>query len=164
MRRPVYIVTHSFDGWLTYCIVWRHVAPVQWRKPGAEFGVDRTFFRRPRWRFFLKNFHFSGKNFWWPFFRHRPGFSHFPSLLPDFPDLYFVRYRTQPFPPFLLFSYFRPHPTTLLLKILGGTNAWAVPPPQTLGGTVPQSPLGFRPWLKYTTLSFSLSYATWTVL
>src|SRR6218665_364396 len=32
------------------------------------------------------------------FFSHRPGFSNFLSLFPDFPDLYFVRYRTQPFP------------------------------------------------------------------
>src|SRR6218665_1856591 len=28
---------------------------------------------------------------------------------------------------FSLCSYFHAHPTTLLLKILGGTNAWAVP-------------------------------------
>src|SRR6218665_920404 len=41
---------------------------------------------------------------------------------------------------FSLFSYFHAHPTTLLLKILGGTKAWAVPPPQILGGTVPSSP------------------------
>src|SRR6218665_686313 len=48
--------------------------------------------------------------------------------------------------PFLLGSYFQAHPTTLLLKILGRTNAWAVPPPQILGGTVPPVPLGLRPW------------------
>src|SRR6218665_488789 len=41
---------------------------------------------------------------------------------------------------FSLCSYFHAHPTTLLLKILGGTNAWAVPPPQILGGTVPPVP------------------------
>src|SRR6218665_296817 len=39
--------------------------------------------------------------------------------------------------PFLLCSYFRAHLTTLLLKILGGTDAWAVPPPQILGGPSP---------------------------
>ena len=34
----------------------------------------------------------------------------------------------------------------LLLKILGGTNAWAVPPPQIFGGDrPPQFPLGLRP-------------------
>src|SRR6218665_2316495 len=54
---------------------------------------------------------------------------------------------------FSLCSYFHAHPTTLLLKILGGTNAWAVPPPQIFGGPSPQSPLGLRPcllqkWLK----------------
>ena len=46
--------------------------------------------------------------------------------------------------PFLLFSYFRGHPTTILLKILGGTNAWAVPHPK-LWGARPPVPLGFRP-------------------
>src|SRR6218665_1761542 len=30
---------------------------------------------------------------------------------------------------------------------IGGTNAWAVPPLQILEGTVPQSPLGLRPWV-----------------
>src|SRR6218665_1433301 len=29
---------------------------------------------------------------------------------------------------------------------IGGTNAWAVPPPQNFGGTVPPVPLGLRPW------------------
>src|SRR6218665_684123 len=43
-------------------------------------------------------------------------------------------------PIFLLCSSFRAHPTTLILKILGGTNAWAFPPPQILGGTVPSVP------------------------
>src|SRR6218665_2100505 len=42
---------------------------------------------------------------------------------------------------FLLCSYFHAHPTTLLLKILGGTNAWAVPPTSNFGGDrPPQSP------------------------
>ena len=31
---------------------------------------------------------------------------------------------------------------------IGGTNAWAVPPPQILRGPSPQSPLGLRPWAK----------------
>ena len=39
---------------------------------------------------------------------------------------------------FSLCSCFHAHPTTLL-KILEGTNAWAVPPPQILGG--PSSPV-----------------------
>src|SRR6218665_3392754 len=46
---------------------------------------------------------------------------------------------TRKTPFFLLFSYFLAHPTTLL-KILGRTNAWAVPPHLKLWGTVPQSP------------------------
>src|SRR6218665_1232041 len=42
-------------------------------------------------------------------------------------------------PIFLLCSSFHAHPTTLILKILGGTNAWAVPHLKFWGG---QSPLG----------------------
>ena len=90
------------------------------------------------------------------FFRGRPSFLFidqvfgiFPSLFPDFPDLYFVRCRTQPFPhnknTFLtLFSYFRAHPTTLLLTILGG-RMHGPSPHLKLWGTVPPVPLGFRP-------------------
>src|SRR6218665_1622118 len=48
---------------------------------------------------------------------------------------------------FSLCSYFHAHPTTLLLKILGGTNAWAVPHLK-FGGTVPPVPLGLRPWFQ----------------
>jgi len=67
-------------------------------------------------------------------------------IFTDFPDLYFLKCRTWPFlhdpfltrkTPFLLFSYFRAHPTTLIHKILGGTNAWAVLPSQTLGDRPP---------------------------
>ena len=72
---------------------------MQWRKPGAEFGGrTESFFADKDDAFLWKNFHFSGKNFWGPFSIHRPDFSNFPSLLPDFPDLCFVIYRTQPFP------------------------------------------------------------------
>src|SRR6218665_4012289 len=46
---------------------------------------------------------------------------------------------------FSLCSYFHAHPTTLLLKILGETNAWAVPPPQIWGWRPPVFPLGLRP-------------------
>src|SRR6218665_1024370 len=78
------------------------------------------------------------------FISHRPGFSNFPPLLPDFPDLYFVRYRTQPFPhkkntfsySFHTFAHIRQQ----YFSKYWGTNAWAVPPPQTLGGPSPQSP------------------------
>src|SRR6218665_1336759 len=50
------------------------------------------------------------------FFSHRPGFLNFPSLFPDVVHNPFLTRKT----PFLLCSYFRAHPTTLLLKILGG--------------------------------------------
>src|SRR6218665_2079979 len=44
-------------------------------------------------------------------------------------------------PLFLLCSYFRAYPTTLLLKILGGWMHGPSPhPPQILGGPSPQSP------------------------
>src|SRR6218665_2987158 len=46
--------------------------------------------------------------------------------------------------PFLLCSYFRMLPTTLLLKILG-EGCMGRPPPQILGGPSPQSPLSLRP-------------------
>src|SRR6218665_2980391 len=46
---------------------------------------------------------------------------------------------------FLLCSYFRVHPTTLLLKILGG-RIQGPSPPQIFLGTVPPVPLGLRPY------------------
>ena len=83
--------------------------------------------------------HFASKIFLMTFFSHRPGFSNFH---------WFVKCRRWPFVHdpfltgkhlFLLFSYFRAHPTTLLLKILGGTNAWAVPT-SNVGGRPPSPP------------------------
>ena len=58
---------------------------------------------------------------------------------------------------FLLCSYFRVHPTTLLLNFLKywGTDAWAVPPPQIFRGPSPQSPLGLRHCWKTTYLASS---------
>src|SRR6218665_697705 len=47
----------------------------------------------------------------------------------------------------LLCSCFRARTTILLLKILGGTNALAVPPPQISGDRPPSLPLGLRPCL-----------------
>src|SRR6218665_2565401 len=44
---------------------------------------------------------------------------------------------------FTLFILWRTSDNTT--QNIGGTNAWAVPPPQTLGGPSPQSTLGFRP-------------------
>ena len=45
---------------------------------------------------------------------------------------------------FLLCSYFRAHPTTLLLKILGG-RMHGPSPPQYLGDRPPSPPIGLRP-------------------
>src|SRR6218665_2389977 len=100
------------------------------RRPGAEFGGTKKFFRGP----------ISGKKSIFRvkisddlFFSHRPSSSDFSFLFPHFPYVYHVKCRiyydhfltrkTQ----FSLCSCFHAHPTTLLLKILGGTNAWAVP-------------------------------------
>src|SRR6218665_3228160 len=95
--------------------------PAQWRKPGAEFGGRDTFFADQDDVFSEKIPILAAKISDDLFLVI--GHVVFP-LFPNFPELYFVRYRTQPFPhqliTFLLFSYFRPHSITLLLKILGG--------------------------------------------
>src|SRR6218665_433213 len=48
---------------------------------------------------------------------------------------------------FFLSSSFRAHPTTILLKILGGPRHGPAPHLKFLGGPSPQSPLGRRPCL-----------------
>ena len=124
------------------------------RRPGAEFGGTRKFFAD----FSGKNFHFHAEKFWWPFFSHWPGFSDFDSLFSDSLCLYCIECRIS-WPLlhnknpsfnkkfldgtyfFTLFKLSRPsHNTRLLLKILEGTNAWAVPPPQILRGLSPPFP------------------------
>src|SRR6218665_1120151 len=62
---------------------------------------------------------------------------------------------------FSLCSYFHAHPTTLLLKILGGTNAWAVPPTSNFGGDRPPQSRPRAPPLVLVTLSSSLSLRTY---
>src|SRR6218665_3126118 len=49
---------------------------------------------------------------------------------------------------FLLSSSFRAHPTTLLLKIFGVTNAWDVPHLKFWGDRPPSPPIGIRPCLR----------------
>jgi len=110
----------------------------QWRKPGAEFGGTEKFF--------------ADQNFWWPFFNHRPGFSNFPSLLPNFPDLYFVTYRTQPFPHkkntiFTLFILLRASDNTTSQNI-GGDECMGRPPTSNFGGDRPPSSPRFSPLLR----------------
>src|SRR6218665_3568015 len=60
--------------------------------------------------------------------------------------------------PFLLCSSFRAHPTTLLLKILGGRMHGPSPPPQILGGPSPQFPLGLRPCMYVCCMHSSLHH------
>ena len=119
------------------------------RRPGAEFGGDQTIFSRLNFR---KNFHFQGKNYWWPFFSRRPGSSDFPFLFPHFPYMFtmlnvvydhFLTRKTQFFTLFMLSRTF----DNMTSQNIGGTNAWAVPHLKFWGGQSPQSPLGLRLWL-----------------
>src|SRR6218665_1861 len=100
---------------------------MQWRRPGVEFGGTENFFDGPKiseGRNFVEKFPFSRLKFLMTFFffSHRPDLSDFPFLFSDFPYLCYVyclmSYLTlssQEKHPFLLCSYFRAHPTTLLL-------------------------------------------------
>src|SRR6218665_3121598 len=108
---------------------------------GAEFGGRKIFSRPKRLLndvFFGKNFHFQGKNL---LFRIFPFFFQI-FLIFTMLNVVYDRFLTKKHLS-LLCSYFHAHPTTLLLKILGRTNAWAVPHLKFLGGP---SPLGLRPW------------------
>jgi len=125
----------------------------QWRRPGAEFGgTDNLFADQDFWmRSFLTKILMT-------FFSHRQSFSDFPFHFPDSPYLYCVKCRIWPFLHkknhyftkeflddtlcFLLCSYFRAHPTTLLLKILGGRMHEASPHLKCFWGNVPPVPLG----------------------
>src|SRR6218665_3265701 len=110
---------------------------------------------------FSKKFPFSRPKFlmkFLVFFSHRPGFSDFPFLFPDFLYLYYVKCRIRPvYDPFLtrkttiseknsfmtlfftLFVLSRASNNTTSQNI-GGTDAWAVPHFKFLRGTAPQSP------------------------
>ena len=64
-----------------------------------SLGGTEEFFADQDDVFFCKNFHFGGKNFWWLFFSHRPGFSNFHWF--SGPLLCYMSYmtlRTWPFP------------------------------------------------------------------
>jgi len=76
-------------GWMPVAETWRRV----W---GDEKFFSLT--KISEWRFFGENFHFNGKNFWWPFFSHRPGFPNFAFLFSGCPYLYYVKCRIWPFP------------------------------------------------------------------
>ena len=87
---------------------------------------------------FQEKFPFSG------FLRIFPFFSHIFRMFTTLNVVYdhFLTRKTQFF---TLFMLSRTSNNTTSQNI-GGTNAWAVPPPQILGGPSPQSPLGLRPW------------------
>src|SRR6218665_1340086 len=67
------------------------------------------------------------------FFSHRLGSSDFPFLFSYFPYVYYVKMSymnisSQENHNFSLCAYFHAHPTTLLLKILGGDQCMGCPP------------------------------------
>ena len=79
------------------------IALFQWRRPGAEFGGTKKIFADQDNIFSLT--FFSGKISIFTanisddlFLSHRPGFSDFPFLSPDFSYLYYVKCRISPFP------------------------------------------------------------------
>jgi len=101
------------------------------------------------WRFLGTNFNFHAQNFWWPFFSHRHVFQIFPIVFQFFRIFTVFNVIHDPFQlqeknpisgnnslmtPFLLCSCFRAHSTNTTSLNIGGTEAWAVPPPQILVG------------------------------
>src|SRR6218665_2280582 len=100
---------------------------------------DQKIFSRPNFR---KNFHFQGKNFFFLVIdlvlRFFPFFSHIFRMFTMLNVVYdhFLPKKTKFF---TLFMLSRTSDNTTSQNI-GGTNAWAVPPPQIFGGTVPHSP------------------------
>ena len=120
------------------------------------------------WRFIQEKCPFSRQHFWRPLFSHWPVFRIFPFFFFQiFRIFYYVKCRiimtlcSQEQPLFqngiplwhlsLRCSYFPAHPTTLLLKILGGTDAWAVPTSNFFGGPsfpVPSRSLPLTEWLR----------------
>src|SRR6218665_2526894 len=99
------------------------------------------------------------------FFSHRPGFFlifRIFTVLNVVYDPFFTRKPTiseknSLMTPFLLCSYFRAHPTTLLLKIWGG-GCMGRPPTSNFGGLSPSPPLGLRLWTKSHTVGNIQSY------
>ena len=84
---------------------------------------------------------FSRQKFLMTFLSHRPGFSDFLFLFPDFTMLnvvydVFLTRKT----PFLTLFILQRASDNITSPNIGGTDAWAVPPPQILRGTVPPPP------------------------
>ena len=125
-----------------------------WR-PGAEFGGTEIFLADQDFRmtFFSEKFRFSRPKFLMTFFQSLTRFFgislSFPRFSVSFTMLNVVHTLSSQEQPlfhkripllhlFLLCSYFRAHPTTLLLKIFGGRMHGPVPHLKFFGG--PQSP------------------------
>src|SRR6218665_3963860 len=104
--------------------------------------------------FFRKKCPFARPKFLMTFFSHRPGFSDFTFTFPRFSLslLCYMSYMTLSSQEntlfqkiillwhiFLLYSYFRALPTTLLLQLLGD-GCMGRPPPQILGDRPPSPP------------------------
>src|SRR6218665_3305759 len=121
-----------------------HIPPVAetWRRVWG----DGKFFHGPTFQNFRKKLQFSRQKFLMTFFSHRPGFSDFPFLFQDFPllKMSYMTLSSQQKHLSLLCSYFRAHPTTLLLKILGGRMHGPSPTSKFGGDRPPQSALGLR--------------------
>src|SRR6218665_797578 len=105
-----------------------------WAETWRRIWGDQKIFSRPNFR---KNFHFQGKNFdlvlrIFPFFSH---IFHMFTML----NVVYYHFLTRKTQFFTLFMLSRTSDNTTSQNI-GGTNAWAVPPPQILGGTVPPVP------------------------
>src|SRR6218665_1626302 len=120
------------------------------RRLGAEFG-DGEKFRRPK----FVNDLFTPKISDDPFLSHRPYFFQILrfclSVFIVSNHIYGPIFTTKTsifikkIPLHDTSSCFRTHPTTLLLKILGGTDAWAVPQLKFWGRPPTQSPRSLRP-------------------
>ena len=91
------IVGHFQHGWACslFIIEQQYYYTTTWAETWRRIWGGPKKFSRPNFR---KNFHFQGKNFWWPFFSNRPGSSDFFFLFPHFPNVYYVKCRIWPFP------------------------------------------------------------------
>ena len=127
----------------------------QWRRPGAEFGGTEHFFAdQDFWMTFFsgKNFHFTPKISDDLFlvidqvFRISPFFSQIFRIFTMLNVVYdpFLTRKT-PFFTLLILSSASDNTTS---KNIGGTDAWAVPPPHILGDR-PSVPLGLRPCKRF---------------
>src|SRR6218665_916272 len=95
-------------------------------------------------RFFGKKFPFSRQKFLMIFFSHRPFLSQIFPMFAMLNVIYLTLSSHEKTPFFTLLILSRASDNTTSLNI-GGTNAWAVPPPQIFWGAVPPAPLGLRP-------------------